>query len=52
MIVEDGNLDILWIFANTIRAMAEGRARVFFALGGNFAVATPDSAYTADALAR
>jgi len=24
MIVEDGNLDILWIFANTIRSMAEG----------------------------
>ncbi len=24
MIVEDGNLDILWIFANTIRNMAEG----------------------------
>ena len=24
MIVEDGNLDILWIFADTIRSMAEG----------------------------
>ncbi len=24
MIVEDGNLDILWVFANTIRGMAEG----------------------------
>jgi len=24
MIVEDGDLDILWIFANTIRSMAEG----------------------------
>lgn len=24
MIVEDGNLDILWVFANTIRRMAEG----------------------------
>jgi octaprenyl-diphosphate synthase len=24
MIVEDGNLDILWIFSNTIRQMAEG----------------------------
>ncbi len=24
MIVEDGDLDMLWIFANTIRAMAEG----------------------------
>ena len=24
MIVEDGDLDILWVFANTIRSMAEG----------------------------
>jgi len=24
MIVEDGDLDILWIFSNTIRLMAEG----------------------------
>jgi molybdopterin-dependent oxidoreductase alpha subunit len=35
-----------------IRAMHEGRARVFFALGGNFARATPDPAYTEAALAR
>jgi molybdopterin-dependent oxidoreductase alpha subunit len=35
-----------------IHAMHEGRARVFFALGGNFAVATPDFAYTAEALRR
>ena len=33
-----------------IRAMAEGRAKVFFALGGNFAMATPDTAYTSEAL--
>ena len=32
--------------------MREGRAKVFFGLGGNFAVATPDSAYTAEALRR
>jgi molybdopterin-dependent oxidoreductase alpha subunit len=35
-----------------IRAMREGRAKVFFGLGGNFVVATPDSAYTAEALRR
>lgn len=35
-----------------IRAMHEGRVRVFVALGGNFAVATPDTAYTAEALRR
>jgi molybdopterin-dependent oxidoreductase alpha subunit len=31
-------------------AMHEGRGKVFFALGGNFAQATPDSAFTAAAL--
>jgi molybdopterin-dependent oxidoreductase alpha subunit len=35
-----------------IRAMHDGRAEVFFAMGGNFAVATPDTAYTAEALGR
>ena len=35
---------------DSIRAMHEGRAKVFFALGGNFAQATPDSAFTAEAL--
>jgi molybdopterin-dependent oxidoreductase alpha subunit len=35
---------------NTIRAMRDGRIRVFMAVGGNFAAATPDSAVTADAL--
>jgi molybdopterin-dependent oxidoreductase alpha subunit len=34
----------------SILAMHEGRAKVFFALGGNFAQATPDSAFTAEAL--
>lgn len=33
-----------------IRAMADGRARVFVALGGNFAAACPDRAYTWAAL--
>lgn len=35
-----------------IHAMHEGRAHVFFALGGNFLQATPDTEYTADALRR
>jgi molybdopterin-dependent oxidoreductase alpha subunit len=35
-----------------IHAMHEGRARVFFALGGNFLQATPDTRYVADALRR
>jgi molybdopterin-dependent oxidoreductase alpha subunit len=36
----------------TIRAMHEGRVKVFFALGGNFLSATPDTEYTAEALRR
>ncbi len=35
-----------------IEAMHEGRAGVFFAMGGNFAVATPDTPYTEEALRR
>jgi molybdopterin-dependent oxidoreductase alpha subunit len=35
-----------------IQAMHDGRARVFFALGGNFLSATPDTEFTADALRR
>jgi molybdopterin-dependent oxidoreductase alpha subunit len=35
-----------------ISAMHAGRAKVFIALGGNFLSATPDTAYTAEALAR
>jgi molybdopterin-dependent oxidoreductase alpha subunit len=34
----------------TIRAMRDGRIRVFMAVGGNFAAATPDSALTAASL--
>ena len=33
-----------------IKAMAAGKAKVFFALGGNFLSATPDTEYTAQAL--
>ncbi|MFF0104199.1 FdhF/YdeP family oxidoreductase [Streptomyces hirsutus] len=36
----------------TIRAMRDGRVKVFFALGGNFASATPDTAATEAALRR
>jgi len=36
----------------SILAMHEGRGKVFFALGGNFAQATPDSAFTAAALGK
>ncbi|WP_240963767.1 FdhF/YdeP family oxidoreductase [Luteolibacter luteus] len=36
----------------SILAMKEGRGKVFFALGGNFAQATPDTAFTAEALRR
>lgn len=37
---------------NGISAMHEGRASVFFALGGNFLSATPDTEFTAQALRR
>ena len=33
-----------------IKAMQEGKAKVFFAMGGNFLSATPDTLYTAEAL--
>ncbi len=36
----------------TIKAMHAGAVKIFFALGGNFLSATPDTAYTADALTR
>ncbi|MFL6165673.1 MAG: FdhF/YdeP family oxidoreductase [Ornithinibacter sp.] len=35
---------------NTVRAMKEGRLKVLFGLGGNFAAATPDSEVTHDAM--
>lgn len=37
---------------HAISAMHEGRVKVFFALGGNFLSATPDTEYTAEALRR
>jgi molybdopterin-dependent oxidoreductase alpha subunit len=37
---------------HAIQAMHEGTAKVFFALGGNFLSATPDTEFTADALRR
>jgi molybdopterin-dependent oxidoreductase alpha subunit len=36
--------------AAAIRAMAQGKVKVFIALGGNFVSATPDTAFTAQAL--
>lgn len=36
----------------TIKQMHEGRIRVFFAMGGNFLSATPDTEFTAKALQR
>jgi len=35
---------------NSIKAMHDGRAKVFFAMGGNFHTATPDTEYTETAL--
>ncbi|MBC8032154.1 MAG: FdhF/YdeP family oxidoreductase [Pyrinomonadaceae bacterium] len=37
---------------NAIQAMHAGKATLFFAMGGNFLSATPDTEYTADALRR
>lgn len=37
---------------NAIQAMHGGQAKVFFALGGNFLSATPDTEFTAEALRR
>ncbi|HET9894172.1 MAG TPA: FdhF/YdeP family oxidoreductase [Streptosporangiaceae bacterium] len=36
----------------SIRAMRDGKVDVFFALGGNFAAATPDTAVTEEAMSR
>ncbi len=40
-----------WDTVDSIRAMRDGRAEVFFGLGGNFPAAAPDSDVTAAALA-
>jgi molybdopterin-dependent oxidoreductase alpha subunit len=37
---------------HAIQAMHDGHAKVFFAMGGNFLSATPDTEYTAEALRR
>ncbi len=39
-----------WDTVESIRAMLDGKGRVFFALGGNFAAATPDTCETWKAL--
>jgi molybdopterin-dependent oxidoreductase alpha subunit len=39
-----------WDTVESIQAMADGLAKIFFALGGNFVSATPDTAFTAQAL--
>ncbi|MDT8914546.1 FdhF/YdeP family oxidoreductase [Amycolatopsis sp. PS_44_ISF1] len=41
-----------WDTVDSIRAMRDGRGKLFFAMGGNFASATPDSAATEQALRR
>lgn len=41
-----------WDTVESIRAMLDGRGKVFFALGGNFAAATPDTHETWKALRR
>jgi molybdopterin-dependent oxidoreductase alpha subunit len=37
---------------DTIKAMARGEVKVFFAMGGNFLSATPDTEFTAEAMRR
>lgn len=41
-----------WDVVESIKAMHSGAVRVFFAMGGNFLSATPDTEFTADALYR
>src|SRR5207244_10110575 len=36
----------------SVKAMHDGRAKAFVSLGGNFLLALPDTAYTAEALSR
>ncbi len=40
-----------WDTVDSIRAMRDGKVDVFFALGGNFVAATPDTAVTERAMA-
>jgi molybdopterin-dependent oxidoreductase alpha subunit len=41
-----------WDVVDCIKAMHEGRGKVFIAMGGNFLSATPDTLFTAEALRR
>jgi molybdopterin-dependent oxidoreductase alpha subunit len=41
-----------WDVVESIKAMHRGEAEVFFAMGGNFVSATPDTEFTAEALSR
>ncbi|HWY22464.1 MAG TPA: FdhF/YdeP family oxidoreductase [Candidatus Acidoferrum sp.] len=41
-----------WDVVESIQAMHRGNAKVFFAMGGNFLSATPDTEFTAQALSR
>ncbi|MGA8762282.1 MAG: FdhF/YdeP family oxidoreductase [Candidatus Sulfotelmatobacter sp.] len=41
-----------WDVVESIKAMHRGEAKVFFAMGGNFLSATPDTEFTAQALSR
>ncbi len=41
-----------WDVVDSIQAMHRGEAQVFFAMGGNFLSATPDTEFTAEALRR
>jgi len=41
-----------WDVVDSIRAMHRGEAKVFFAMGGNFLSATPDTEFTAQALSK
>lgn len=41
-----------WDVVDSIKAMHRGEAKVFFAMGGNFLSATPDTKFTAEALSR
>lgn len=41
-----------WDVVHSIKAMHSGQGKVFFAMGGNFLSATPDTVYTAAALSK
>jgi molybdopterin-dependent oxidoreductase alpha subunit len=41
-----------WDVVDSIKALHRGEAKVFFAMGGNFLSATPDTEFTAEALRR